>query len=136
MKRAQQLQIIEGLQIGRDGTNLSHLQFVDGTIIFCPPKSQMIVNLRRLLDCYQLISGLKINYAKSGIICFGRNIEWIETIANKLGCQVVKLPTTYLGIPLGANLRRVKTWEPILNKIQDKLAMWKSRCNLRQEGLC
>ena len=35
------------------------------------------------------------------------------------------MPTTYLGIPLGANPRKVDTWNPIINRIKKKLSGWK-----------
>ena len=40
----------------------------------------------------------------------------------------VKLPITYLGIPLGANMKKVSSWQPILDRIQAKLQTWKSSC--------
>ena len=39
----------------------------------------------------------------------------------------VHLPITYLGIPLGANPKWVSTWQPILNKIEKMLALWKTK---------
>lgn len=39
--------------------------------------------------------------------------------------MVSSLPTTYLGIPLGANPRKVDTWNPIINRIKKKLSGWK-----------
>ena len=44
-----------------------------------------------------------------------------------LGCKVLSLPITYLGIPLGANPRRVETWNPIIEKIRKKLSGWKMK---------
>ena len=31
----------------------------------------------------------------------------------------------YFGIPLGANPKRVETWQPIIDKIRKKLSGWK-----------
>ncbi|KAJ4835262.1 hypothetical protein Tsubulata_019649 [Turnera subulata] len=37
------------------------------------------------------------------------------------------LPFSYLGLPLGANPKRAATWNPVILKIQKKLATWKGR---------
>ncbi|KHN24682.1 hypothetical protein glysoja_029751, partial [Glycine soja] len=37
------------------------------------------------------------------------------------------LPFVYLGIPIGANPRRARVWEPIIQKCERRLARWKQR---------
>ena len=44
-----------------------------------------------------------------------------------LGCSNGRLPMKYLGIPLGANPKRVETWKPIINRIERKLSAWKMK---------
>ena len=44
-----------------------------------------------------------------------------------LGCSSGRLPIKYLGIPLGANQKRVNTWRPIVNKVEEKLSAWKMK---------
>ena len=39
---------------------LSHLQFANDTILFYPAKSKVLLNYRRLLDCFGLMSDLKL----------------------------------------------------------------------------
>lgn len=53
---------VKGLKVGSGEVNISHLQFADDTLIFCPAKRKFVTNLRRILDCFQLLSGLKINF--------------------------------------------------------------------------
>ena len=60
--------IIEGTSVGRQGVTLSHMQFADNTIMFAPTKYQVLLNIRRSLSYYDMMSGLKINYEKSAII--------------------------------------------------------------------
>ena len=50
---------------------------------------------------FEVVSGLKVNLSKSEIILVGR-VENMEGFAIKLGCRIGSLPTTYLGLPLGA----------------------------------
>ncbi|KAL9663703.1 hypothetical protein QQ045_019094 [Rhodiola kirilowii] len=49
----------------------------------------------------------------------------MENYASLLGCESAGLPMDYLGIQVGANPGKVKTWEPILKKFSKKLASWK-----------
>ncbi|XP_072094211.1 uncharacterized protein [Arachis hypogaea] len=56
------------LLVGRDHIELSHLQFADDTILFCPPETETIVNYKRLLRCFELMLGLSINFDKSNLI--------------------------------------------------------------------
>ena len=50
---------------------------------------------------FEAISGLRINLDKSEIFPVGR-VENMEALAFEFGCKVGRLPTTYLGLPLGA----------------------------------
>ncbi|XP_015953537.1 uncharacterized protein LOC107477959 [Arachis duranensis] len=51
-----------------------------------------------------------------------------ETIKNyKRLLRCFELMSRYLGIPLGANPRLVKTWKPIIDKVKEKLSFWKSK---------
>ena len=44
--------------------------------------------------------------------------EWADTIC----CNVNVLPSTYLGLPLGAKANSVKMWEPVVAKLERRLA--------------
>nr|GEZ36761.1 RNA-directed DNA polymerase, eukaryota, reverse transcriptase zinc-binding domain protein [Tanacetum cinerariifolium]GEZ41819.1 RNA-directed DNA polymerase, eukaryota, reverse transcriptase zinc-binding domain protein [Tanacetum cinerariifolium] len=38
----------------------------------------------------------------------------------------VQLPFTYLGIPVGSNMSRIKEWNPIIEKFKRRLSKWKA----------
>ncbi|XP_016206073.1 uncharacterized protein LOC107646401 [Arachis ipaensis] len=42
-------------------------------------------------------------------------------------CNQADLPVWYLGVQLGANPRLVKTWKPIIDKVEEKLSLWKAK---------
>lgn len=131
MRRAIERGIMEGIEVGREKVMVSHLQFADDTLVFCPAKMRCIINMRRLKDCFHLLTGLRINFNKSSLICIGREKAWARKIATRIGYQVAQLQITYLGIPLGANPRKEKTWEPVIRKVHDRLATWKAKVMLR-----
>ncbi|XP_016164591.1 uncharacterized protein LOC107607123 [Arachis ipaensis] len=113
------------LLVGKDNIDLSHLQFAYDTILFCPPEEETIRNYVRLLRCFEVISGLSINFDKSSLIPINCEQLWTYNMCNLLGCKEANLPVRYLGISLGENPRRVSTWKPIINKVEEKLSLWK-----------
>ncbi|XP_072054919.1 uncharacterized protein [Arachis hypogaea] len=48
---------ISPLVVGRDSVELSHLQFADDTILFCPPKEENMKNYKRLLRLWGFKEG-------------------------------------------------------------------------------
>ncbi|RVW88357.1 LINE-1 retrotransposable element ORF2 protein [Vitis vinifera] len=69
-------------------------------------------------------SGLRINLAKSEIILVGEVDEILE-MAVELGCKVGQLPSTYLGLPLGAPNKAGYVWDGVEERMRWKLALWK-----------
>ncbi|XP_016178235.1 uncharacterized protein LOC107620616 [Arachis ipaensis] len=67
---------ISPLLVGRDSIELSHLHFADDTILFCPPEEETIKNYKRLLRCFELMSGLSINFEKSSLIPINCEEQW------------------------------------------------------------
>ena len=83
-------------------------------------------NDRRILECFGMMSGLVLNYDKSTLILLNCDERLVELLKTSFGCSESSLPITFLGIPLGANLRRVSTWRPIIAKIEKKLNEWRA----------
>jgi hypothetical protein len=44
-----------------------------------------------------------------------------------LNCRVGSIPFKYLGLPVGANVRREATWEPLINSLRKRLGGWTNR---------
>lgn len=47
---------------------ITHLQFADDTILFSSTRREEILALKRILRCFQLVSGLKVNISKSMLV--------------------------------------------------------------------
>lgn len=43
--------------------------------------------------------------------------------------KVDHLPIKYLGLPLGANPKRIKTWDPVVERMEKRLSVWRRRFN-------
>ena len=78
MKKAEDMNLIEAVHIGKEKVSLKHLQFADHTLIFAPKESMCITNYFRILDVFALMSGLSLNYSKSCFISWHSNDhEWL-----------------------------------------------------------
>ncbi|EOY02885.1 Uncharacterized protein TCM_017287 [Theobroma cacao] len=111
----------------RNGLTVSHLQFADDIMIFCYPELKQLRNIKRVLRVFQSMSGLKINFAKSSLTGIDMELEVMEEWANLVGCGRDSLPTSYLGLPLGANHRSQQLWRPVIQKVQNRLVGWQSK---------
>lgn len=126
LKKAEDLNLIEGVSIGKNKVQLKHLQFADDTLILVPKDSRVVTNYFRILDVFTLLAGLQLNYSKSHIIswCSGAH-EWAKSIACANGCGHDVCPISYLGLPLGANMNNCAAWKHVISKIEGKLSSWK-----------
>ncbi|RVW54429.1 hypothetical protein CK203_068460 [Vitis vinifera] len=68
------------------------------------------------------IEGLRINLNKSEILPVGR-VENAELLATELGCKVGSLPSTYLGLPLGASHKSMRVWDGVEARMRKRLAL-------------
>ncbi|XP_016182625.1 uncharacterized protein LOC107624684 [Arachis ipaensis] len=58
-----------------------------------------IKNYKRLLRCFELMSGLSINFDKSSLIPINCEEQWIQNMCQLLGCKVLNsLPVYYLSL--------------------------------------
>ena len=73
---------------------------------------------------FEAISGLRINLDKSEILPVGR-VENLEVLALEVGCKVGRLPSSYLGLPLGAHHKSVAVWDGVEERFRKRLTMWK-----------
>lgn len=74
------------------------------------------------------MSGLKINFSKSSLSGVNVPHEDVVLLAEIMGCKVELLPIKYLRLPLGANPGRIKTWDPVIERTENLLSVWRSRC--------
>ena len=57
-------------------------------------------NLKLVLVAFEKLSGLKINFHKSELFCFGLAKERSKEFSELFGCNQGALPFKYLGIPM------------------------------------
>ena len=105
---------------------MTHLLYADYTIIFCEAEQKQLCHIRIILVIFEACSGLQVNWRKSSIFPI-KEVQQIQALANILKCKIERLPTVYLGMPLGAKHKAVSIWDDVLRKSERRLALWKSQ---------
>lgn len=126
-QRAKDLGLIKGVVIGARRVSVTYLQFADDTVVFCEAEEHEILNIKRILRCFEVLSGLQINFHKRKVCGVGVQLEVLADFADKLNCLGQNLPFTYLGLPLGASPKKKHTWLPVINNFKSKLASWRRK---------
>ncbi|WVZ90567.1 hypothetical protein U9M48_036858 [Paspalum notatum var. saurae] len=103
---------------------LSILQYADDTVLFLDHDLEQAKKLEN--DSLHL-SGLKINFHKSEIFCFGQAKECESLYSTLFGCKVGEYPFRYLGLPMHFRKLNNKDWKLIEDRIEKKLSNWKGK---------
>ncbi|WVZ84991.1 hypothetical protein U9M48_031956, partial [Paspalum notatum var. saurae] len=92
---------------------LSILQYVDDTIIFLDYGLEQAKHMKLILRLFEQLSGLKINFHKREIFCFGQAKEYETHYAAMFGCKLGSYPFWYLGLPMHFRKLSNKDWKMI-----------------------
>lgn len=126
MVKAGEIGLIKGIQKVISRQDISHLKFTKNTILFLKVDGKVVENIKYILCYFEMFSRLTINFKKSCIMGFGVNEEFLYRMATICKCQIRKLPFKYLVIALGADLKRVATWDSV-ERFRKKLSGWKCK---------
>lgn len=82
------------------------------------------VNLNRILRCFYMALGLKMNVHKSRVVGIG----WmILMLLDLLIFFIASRLLFHLLFPIGANMKLAKNWSTIVDRFKAKLSLWKAR---------
>ncbi|KAK2644709.1 hypothetical protein Ddye_019904 [Dipteronia dyeriana] len=126
LDRAKQMNLIRGVVFGDGSIQISHLQFVDDTILFLDPSMDYLLNAKSILRCFELVLGLKINFNKSCLVRVVKIRPGEEDWAAAFRCVSSSLPNKYLGLPLEGYSGREALWNPVVHMVEHRLTLWKS----------
>jgi hypothetical protein len=107
--------------------DLSILQYADDTIIFIDHDPEQAKNLKLLLCAFEQLSGLKINFHKSEIFCYGAAKEMEEFYTSLFGCNIGEYPFRYLGIPMHHRQLLNSKCKKVEERFEQKLSCWKAK---------
>jgi Reverse transcriptase (RNA-dependent DNA polymerase). len=127
IKRAKDIDSLNGVVPYLVDDGLSILQYADDTIIFLEHDLQQAKNLKMILSVFEKLFGLKINFHKSKLFCFGQAKEYYDQYSNIFGCKLSSFPIKYLGIPMHVRKLSNRDWKIIEQRIEKKLSSWKGK---------
>ena len=127
LSRAKEEGQIKGVVTHLVENGLSILQYADDTVLFFDHDIEQAKNLKLLLGTFEQLSGLKINFHKSELFCFGQAKEFEEQYSYLFGCKMGSYPFRYLGLPMHYRKLYNKDWKLIEERIEKKLSGWKGK---------
>jgi hypothetical protein len=104
----------------KDG--LSILQYADDTILFLDDDFERAKGLKVVLSAFEKLLGLKINFHKSELFCFGETRERSGDYVRLFGCKEGEFPFRYLGIPMSPKRLSNMDWRVVEERVQKKLS--------------
>uniref|UniRef100_A0A453BHG6 Reverse transcriptase domain-containing protein n=1 Tax=Aegilops tauschii subsp. strangulata TaxID=200361 RepID=A0A453BHG6_AEGTS len=100
--------------------------YANDAVLFCHCSPSDIIAVREVLALFGRTSGLMVNYAKSSASLLHCDTDEATTALAHLGCPIVDLSITYLGIPLIIGQRTAAQLQPLVDGIAGRLPTWKA----------
>ena len=119
IKKSVQEGKIEGVAVCRGAPILSHLFFVDNSLIFCKASLEECDSLQHVLKVYEDASSQQLNRAKTSMFFSSNtNQQLQEEIKTRFGARIIRQHEKYFGLPslVGRNKRNT------FNAVKEKLA--------------
>lgn len=102
---------------------ISHLLFADDTLFyFMDANGKNFLYI--LFNCFEAVTGLKVNMGKSEVVLIG-NVSNMAKLADILCFKIVNLLMTYLGMLLGASFKVLFIWK-----------RWNANCLIGRRYIC
>ncbi|RZB57592.1 hypothetical protein D0Y65_046323 [Glycine soja] len=127
VREAEDKDLLAGVKVSNGNLKLPLLQYVDDAIFFFRKGIKDTITLKTILRCFELVTGLKVNFSKSSLVSINVDQRDCLSCARILNCNTMSFPFTYLGLPVGADTRKISTWQPVIDKLKKKLAQWRRR---------
>jgi len=77
------------------------LQYANDTLFFCEVTKENIFVLKSIIRCFELASGLKVNYSKRRLGGKSVDTTTIRRYATIMNCDTMTTPFTYLDMLVG-----------------------------------
>ncbi|KAK2663067.1 hypothetical protein Ddye_001641 [Dipteronia dyeriana] len=124
-KQSKELSLVRGAVFGNGSVHITHLQFADDMVLLLEPNMEYLFNAKRILRCFELVSGLRINFHKSCLVRVGKKQPGEGNWAIAFRCVLKSLPLNYVGLPLGGNANRETFWKHVVSRVEQRLSPWK-----------
>ena len=106
---------------------LSILQYANDTILFLEHNLKYAHNLGTILCAFEQLLGLKINFHKSEIYCFGDTKNMENEYMEMFGCNTRIFRIRYLGILVHYRKLSNNDWLRVQDRFENSLSSWKGK---------
>jgi hypothetical protein len=124
LSKASELGILRRLARREIATSVS--LYADDVVIFCHPDEAELRAVRDILGLFGEASGLRTNFAKCSVSPIACTDEEAAGAAELMECQLAPFPVKYLGIPLSTRRLSAVAFDPLLERLADKLPTWRA----------
>lgn len=97
------------MSLGDQGLIVSHLQFACNALLNGEASTKNLWAMKTITRSFNLVSSLRVNFAKSSLIGVNFSEEFLTMDARFLNCKRESLPFKYLKLPVGENPRKAFT---------------------------
>nr|GEW11968.1 PB1 domain-containing protein [Tanacetum cinerariifolium] len=106
---------------------ISHLLYADDAIFIGEWSDSNLDNIVKILKCFFLAPGLKINIQKSQVLGVGVPRNIVNQAASLIGCAVMQNPFRHLGVMVGDSMSQKLAWADTVQKLRSRLSKWKDK---------
>jgi hypothetical protein len=135
ISRAKEDEQIQGVVQHLVDDGLSVLRYADDTIIFMDNDLERAKNMKLLFYAFEQLSGLKINFHKSELFCYGAAKASQNECAQIFGWNVGSFPCRHLRISMHHRKLMNKDWKHVEERFQKRLSYWRSKMLSVEERL-
>jgi Reverse transcriptase (RNA-dependent DNA polymerase) len=115
VQKLNELQVLQSVFQGCRGC----LLYADDTLLFVKPQIQQLRILRKILEVFGKMSGLRINLQKSELLVTLMNEIQVEQLAGVINYKSAKFSLKYLGLPLSDKKLQKQHYKQLVDNIQD-----------------
>ncbi|XP_050896042.1 uncharacterized protein LOC127102743 [Lathyrus oleraceus] len=110
-----------------DNVSVKLLRFADNTVLVGDGSWHNLWSIKAFLRGFEFSSGMQVNLSMSKPIVYILECDFVQAATGFLSCGIGSHSFTFLGIPIGINLRCREVWKSVVDKIRRRLTVWHNR---------
>jgi hypothetical protein len=124
--RGTELGLLQGLgPMLTNGKQVINFYYANDTIYFLPADPKCVETVVWILNAFEALSGIRINYSKTELIPINLSHEEADALASLVGCKLSTFPLKYLSVPFSDTKLKCSDWQNLIDKIKYKIPNWK-----------
>lgn len=118
--------LFRGISLGSNGCKITHLQYADDVILFLNDDYSSVLGAKRILQCFHVLFGMKVNFSKSQVYGFHTEQTLMQKCALKLQCLQGRIPFKYLGAYIRSLPTSIKFLDPLIERFKRKVTSYQA----------